>query len=184
MLLERASGILLHPTSLPNGVLDEHAYRIRRLARGSRADTGGGCSFPIVPPESRNGSPYTSPSAFASLERPPGRSPVPESRAGRDREPSASGTRTGTPGWERFAGRGSLADQVRFEREWNALRAYAAARGVRIIGDLPIYVSHGQRRQSSSIRGLFQTSRGRRRAARRHRGAGQLGATRSTTGTR
>ena len=47
------------------------------------------------------------------------------------------------PGWERFAGRGSLADQVRFEREWNALRAYAAARGVRIIGDLPIYVSHG-----------------------------------------
>jgi len=26
MKLERASGILLHPTSLPNGVLDEHAY--------------------------------------------------------------------------------------------------------------------------------------------------------------
>jgi 4-alpha-glucanotransferase len=47
------------------------------------------------------------------------------------------------PGWERFAGPGSLADQVRFEREWAALRAYAAARGVRIIGDLPIYVAHG-----------------------------------------
>jgi 4-alpha-glucanotransferase len=30
---------------------------------------------------------------------------------------------------------------VRFEREWGALRAYAAERGVRLIGDLPIYVS-------------------------------------------
>ncbi|MGH3025241.1 MAG: 4-alpha-glucanotransferase, partial [Gaiellaceae bacterium] len=27
MKLERSSGILLHPTSLPNGVLDDHAYR-------------------------------------------------------------------------------------------------------------------------------------------------------------
>jgi 4-alpha-glucanotransferase len=47
------------------------------------------------------------------------------------------------PGWERFAGPGSLADQVRFEREWGALRAYAAERGVAIIGDLPIYVAAG-----------------------------------------
>ena len=30
---------------------------------------------------------------------------------------------------------------MRFEREWGALRAYAAERGVRLIGDLPIYVS-------------------------------------------
>jgi 4-alpha-glucanotransferase len=30
---------------------------------------------------------------------------------------------------------------VRFEREWGAVRAYAAERGVRLIGDLPIYVS-------------------------------------------
>ena len=43
--------------------------------------------------------------------------------------------------WERFAGRAAVADQVRFEREWSALRAYAAARGVRLIGDLPIYVA-------------------------------------------
>ena len=27
MKLKRASGILLHPTSLPGGVLDEHAFR-------------------------------------------------------------------------------------------------------------------------------------------------------------
>jgi 4-alpha-glucanotransferase len=30
---------------------------------------------------------------------------------------------------------------VRFEREWSALRRYAASRGIRIFGDLPIYVS-------------------------------------------
>src|SRR6185437_3375 len=46
-----------------------------------------------------------------------------------------------TGGWSDFAGADALADQVRFEREWGALRAYAASRGVRLIGDLPIYVS-------------------------------------------
>ena len=28
--------------------------------------------------------------------------------------------------WERFAGPGAVADQVRFEREWSALRRYAS----------------------------------------------------------
>ncbi len=32
---------------------------------------------------------------------------------------------------------------MRFEREWKALRAYAADRGVAIIGDVPIYVAEG-----------------------------------------
>src|SRR4029078_10452289 len=43
--------------------------------------------------------------------------------------------------WERFAGASAVADQVRFEREWSALRAYAAERDVRLIGDVPIYVA-------------------------------------------
>jgi 4-alpha-glucanotransferase len=43
--------------------------------------------------------------------------------------------------WAQFAGPGAVADQVRFEREWTALRAYARARGVRLIGDVPLYVS-------------------------------------------
>ena len=34
-------------------------------------------------------------------------------------------------------------DQVRFEREWTALRAYASQRGVRLFGDIAIYVSPG-----------------------------------------
>jgi len=44
-------------------------------------------------------------------------------------------------GWEKFAGEGAIADQVRFEREWTALREYARERGVGLIGDLPIYVA-------------------------------------------
>jgi 4-alpha-glucanotransferase len=32
---------------------------------------------------------------------------------------------------------------VRFDREWASLRAYAEARGVRLIGDVPIYVAAG-----------------------------------------
>ena len=48
------------------------------------------------------------------------------------------------------AARARLADDVRahdfaqwlFSRQWNAVRAHAAARGVGLIGDAPIYVSH------------------------------------------
>ena len=43
--------------------------------------------------------------------------------------------------WERAGG--SVADQVRFEREWTALREYARERGVGLIGDVPIYVAAG-----------------------------------------
>jgi 4-alpha-glucanotransferase len=45
--------------------------------------------------------------------------------------------------WERFSARGALADQVRFEREWCALRSYAGDRGVRLYGDVAIYVAPG-----------------------------------------
>jgi 4-alpha-glucanotransferase len=42
--------------------------------------------------------------------------------------------------WQRFAGAEAVAEQVRFEREWSELRRYAASRGVRLIGDIPLYV--------------------------------------------
>jgi 4-alpha-glucanotransferase len=41
-------------------------------------------------------------------------------------------------GWERF---GAVEDQVRFGREWSALRGYAAERGVRLLGDVAFYVA-------------------------------------------
>jgi 4-alpha-glucanotransferase len=40
-------------------------------------------------------------------------------------------------------GRRAIHDQVRFEREWTALRSYANSAGVQLIGDIPIYVAPG-----------------------------------------
>src|ERR1700753_644053 len=85
------------------------------------------------------GPPYKSPSAFAGspelLAEPEAPVSAAELDALREREAYW------LPDWEGFAGPGAGEDQVRFDREWAALRAYAAERGVRIIGDLPIYVA-------------------------------------------
>jgi 4-alpha-glucanotransferase len=137
MDLERASGILLHPTSLPNGVLDEHAYRfVDWLADAGQAWWQ---VLPLGPPEGLTGSPYMSPSAFAGspalLAAP--NAPVSREDAGAFHQRHAYWI----DDWV-FHG-GSLEDQVRFEREWQALRAYAAERGVRMFGDMPIYVADG-----------------------------------------
>ncbi|HEV7639610.1 MAG TPA: 4-alpha-glucanotransferase [Gaiellaceae bacterium] len=137
MNLERASGILLHPTSLPNGVLDDHAYRfVDWLTDAGQAWWQ---VLPLGPPEGITGSPYMSPSAFAgnpALLAAPA-APVSPEEADAFRERHAYWV----DDW--IAHGGSLEDQVRFEREWRALRAYAAERGVRIFGDMPIYVADG-----------------------------------------
>jgi 4-alpha-glucanotransferase len=134
MQLERASGILLHPTSLPNGVLDEHAYRfVDWLAAAGQQWWQ---VLPLGEPDD-TGSPYMSPSAFAgspALLAEPG-APVSGEELAAFRERHAY--------WlDDWAALGKSAeDQVRFEREWQALHTYAAERGIRIFGDMPIYVS-------------------------------------------
>ena len=66
------------------------------------------------------------------------------------------------------------ADQVRFEREWAALRAYATERGVRLMGDVPIYVAPGVGRPAT-LAAVLPRRRGGRRPARRLRARpGQL----------
>ena len=141
MKLERASGILLHPTSLPNGVLDEHAYAfVDWLASAGQRWWQ---VLPLGPPEGLTGSPYMSPSAFAGspglLAEPEATVTAAEAAAFRERNDYW------IDDWLAWASEndgGSLADQVRFEREWQALRTHAAERGVRIFGDMPIYVSY------------------------------------------
>ena len=138
MELARAAGILLHPTSLPSGKLDRDAYRfVDWLAAAGQSWWQ---VLPLGPPD-EFGSPYRSPSAFAAspqlLARPAARVTAGEVEDFVARHPFWTG------GWARFAGMEALADEVRFEREWRALRAYAAERGVRLIGDVPIYVSDG-----------------------------------------
>jgi 4-alpha-glucanotransferase len=134
--LERASGILLHPTSLPNGVLDEHAFRFVDwlAAAGQRWWQ----VLPLGPPERKTFSPYMSPSAIAGS---PGLLADPSARVTRA-EVAAYRERNAywIDDWVAFGG--TIEDQVRFDREWGAVRAYAAARGIRVFGDMPIYVAH------------------------------------------
>ncbi len=142
MKLERASGILLHPTSLPNGVLDEHAFAfVDWLAEAGQRWWQ---VLPLGPPEGATGSPYMSPSAFAGSTRllaDPGALVAP-SDAREFRERNAYWIDDWLV-WAAEHDGGTLADQMRFEREWSALRAYARERDVRIFGDMPIYVSSG-----------------------------------------
>src|SRR5690349_1422403 len=134
--LRRSAGILLHPTSLPNGVLDAQAYRfVDWLAAAGQSWWQ---VLPLGQPEGLTGSPYMSPSAFAGspemLAEPD--APVSDEEVAAFRERHAYWV----DDWVDFGG--SIEDQVRFDREWGTVRAHAASRGVRIFGDMPIYVAH------------------------------------------
>ncbi|MFL5924395.1 MAG: 4-alpha-glucanotransferase [Gaiellaceae bacterium] len=136
MDLTRSSGVLLHPTSLPGGRLGEEAYRfVDWLAEAGQSWWQ---VLPLGPPD-EHGSPYRARSAFAGwtglLAEP--RAPVSEDEV----EDFVAQHSYWAGEWAAFAGGRALAGQVRFEREWSALRRYAAAKGIRIFGDLPLYVS-------------------------------------------
>lgn len=137
MNIARSAGVQLHPTSLPGGRLGPEAFRF--IDWLERAGQSWWQMLPLIPPD-RARSPYKARSAFAAwpgLLADPG-APVDEDEiaAFREREAYWIGA------WEAAAGgRRAVADQVRFEREWTALRAHAADRGVRLIGDVPIYVA-------------------------------------------
>jgi 4-alpha-glucanotransferase len=132
----RGSGVLLHITSLAGGRLGRDAYEFVDWLE--EAGQRWWQVLPLNPPDPF-GSPYTSSSAFACwrglLGDPDAAVSRAEVRDFRARHAYWAGD------WERYAGPGALEDQVRFEREWRALRDYAAGRGVRLIGDIPIYVA-------------------------------------------
>ena len=134
--LTRSGGVLLHPTSLPSGRLGPDAYGfVDWLVEA-------GQSFwqvlPLAPPDAF-GSPYAGLSAFAGST---------ELLATPDAPVSARAEadfRRRNAYWiddwaEYVGGSGEIAAQVRFEREWQALRAYANRRGIQIVGDIPLYV--------------------------------------------
>ena len=136
MKLPRSAGIFLHPTSLPEGRLGEGAYRFVDWLEA--AGQSWWQVLPLGPPD-EFGSPYRTTSAFAGS---PGLLDDPEAEVSAGEvEDFVARHPYWTGEWARFAGAGAIADQVRFEREWNALRAYGRDRGVRLIGDVPIYVS-------------------------------------------
>ena len=136
MRLPRTSGILLHLTSLPSGRLDDAAYRfVDWLAAAGQSWWQ---ILPLGPPDA-SGSPYRAASAFACWDGFLAEPRAPVSREEVERFVARHPYWTGS--WAAYAGDDALAAQVRFEREWGALRRYAADRGVRLIGDLPIYVA-------------------------------------------
>lgn len=138
MSFPRASGVLLHVTSLPGGRLGDAAFRFVDWLQA--AGQSWWQVLPVTPPDA-HGSPYSSPSAFAGW---PGLLADPDAAVAiREIHRFRAQQADWAAGWEEFAGPGAIADQVRFAREWTALRTYASDRGVRIIGDLPIYVAPG-----------------------------------------
>jgi 4-alpha-glucanotransferase len=131
--------VQLHPTSLASGRLGDDAYRLVDWL--AEAGQSWWQMLPLGPPD-RARSPYKSKSAFAAW---PGLLADPSAPVSDD-EIEAFRARESfwIDDWARFAGgRRAIADQVRFEREWQALRTYAADRGVGLIGDVPIYVAPG-----------------------------------------
>ena len=140
----------LHPTSLPGGRLGAEAHALVDWM----ADAGQTWwqVLPLGPPD-RHRSPYKARSAFAAW---PGLladpvAPVSASEELDFRERHAYWI----DDWARLSSRGAVADQVRFDREWGALRRHAQDRGVRIMVDIPIYVAPGSADQRAHPE-LFQ----------------------------
>jgi 4-alpha-glucanotransferase len=148
--LPRSSGILLHPTSLPGGRLGSEARRFVDWLE--EAGQSWWQVLPLAPPD-RTDSPYLALSAFAGspslLADPSAPVSAREIEAFVAAHPHWIGT------WAAYAGAGAIADQVRFQREWLALREYAAARGIRIVGDLALYVAE-ESADHLAFRELFQ----------------------------
>ncbi len=134
MRLPHASGVQLHPTSLPSGRRGPEARAFVDWLQAAGQSVWQ--LLPLGPPD-RHGSPYKSPSAFAAwpalLEDP--QAPV----ADADVEAFRAAHAYWIDGWEAFGG--DVRDQIRFDREWAELRAYARERGVALMGDVPIYVA-------------------------------------------
>jgi 4-alpha-glucanotransferase len=128
--------VQLHVTSLPGGRLGPEAYAFVDWLHA--AGQSWWQMLPLGPPD-RYRSPYKSASAFAEWNGLLAEPDAPVSAAEEAAFREGNGYWIGD--WERFAGDGAVADQVRFEREWSALRAYARERGVGLIGDVPIYVA-------------------------------------------
>ena len=131
---DRAAGVQLHITSLPGGRMGEPARDfVRWLAAAGQSVWQ---VLPLTVPD-EHGSPYASPSAFAAW---PGLLEDPDAAVSRQDVAAYADEHAYWAGSWTAVG-GDLADQVRFEREWSALRSFAADHGVRVLGDVPIYVA-------------------------------------------
>jgi 4-alpha-glucanotransferase len=136
MQIRRSSGVLLHVSSLPGGRLGPQAYRFVDWL--VEAGQSWWALLPLGPPDWA-GSPYASASAFAAH---PGYAAKTGARVTTaEVEALVARERYWIADWAAYAGPNSIADQARFDREWGDLRRYAGERGVKLLGDIPIYVA-------------------------------------------
>jgi 4-alpha-glucanotransferase len=135
----RSSGVQLHVTSLPSGRLGRDAYAfVDWLAAAGQSWWQ---VLPLGVPD-EHGSPYRARSAFAGSPALLAEPDAPVTAAEEDDLLEREGFWIAD--WAAMAGgRRAIRDQVRFAREWGRLRAYAADAGVRLFGDLPLYVAPG-----------------------------------------
>jgi len=139
MRLPRTSGVQLHLTSLPGGKLGAPAHELVDWL--AAAGQSWWQVLPLGPPN-RHRSPYKAASAFAAWRGLLAAPDAPVSPV--ERAEFRARHAFWIDDWAAFAGgTRAINDQVRFEREWTALRVYAHERGVRLIGDVPIYVAAG-----------------------------------------
>src|SRR5438093_9254932 len=138
MQIRRSSGVLLHVSSLPGGTLGREAFRFVDWL--VEAGQSWWALLPLGPPDLA-GSPYASSSAFAGYRGYLARPDAPVSTD--ELEEFVARQAYWAADWAAFTGPGALADQVRFDREWTELRRYASDRGVRLLGDVPIYIARG-----------------------------------------
>lgn len=132
----RESGVLLHVTSLPSGRIDDDAYRfVDWLVAAGQSWWQ---LLPLHIPDEL-GSPYSSRSAFAGHEGLLARPGTPTFDAGEGDDGAPEGEWLDE--WVRFAGESERRAQTRFQREWLALKHYANERGIRLLGDIPLYVA-------------------------------------------
>jgi 4-alpha-glucanotransferase len=130
---ERKSGVLLHLTSLPSGNLGRDAYKFVDWLSDA-----GQTYWQILPigPTGKGGSPYSALSSFSG-------------------EPSmvCDGIKVNMDGFEEWkfqnawwldawCGRSKKKAivQYKFAKQWKLLREYAAKSGIKLIGDVPIFV--------------------------------------------
>ena len=144
LALPRSSGVQLHPTSLPGGRLGRRGLRVRRLARRGRpvvvADAAARAARPLR--LAVQGGVGVRRLARAARRARRARSTREEVDAFRERE-ALLDRRLGAL---RRAARRASPTRSASSASGRRCARYAAERGVRLIGDVPIYVAPGQRR--------------------------------------
>lgn len=170
--IDRCAGVLLHPSSLPSGCVDEDAERFADWLQAAGFHVWQMLPIGTVDPY---GSPYQPDSAFAGCDKLFAHAALPsagqiqayaqanadwlddyalfaalEHRYGgqgwllwpapmRDREPAALRQARAELSGEIAA---IAAVQCRFDRQWQAFKQRLNARGLRVFGDVPLFLAH------------------------------------------